>query len=88
MFLSKRGWDSVTTDACGQRPKHYFRGVGLKKVDEYLAHAEECRTMAANVANLEHKAALITMAETWEALARSRERALRRANKEDQPGGE
>jgi hypothetical protein len=51
----------------------------LKKATEYREHARECQELAARVDNAEHKAALIQMAETWEALARERER---RADKE------
>jgi ferric-dicitrate binding protein FerR (iron transport regulator) len=54
------------------------RGRDVKKASEYQVHAEECRRMAAWTANDEHKAALIEMAEAWEALARDRVEHLRR----------
>ena len=48
----------------------------MRKVSEYEAHADECRRMAAQAKNPDHKAQLINMAETWEMLARARARKL------------
>ena len=50
----------------------------MKTVSEYREHAEECRRLAQSIANAEHKAALESMAETWESLAREREARLAR----------
>ena len=50
----------------------------MKKASEYLAHAEECRALAAGTSNPEHKAMLAKMAETWEGLARERKERLER----------
>jgi hypothetical protein len=56
----------------------------LKTVTEYREHAEECRRLAQSVTSKEHKSALTSMAETWEGLARERERRLaREAAKQD-----
>jgi hypothetical protein len=43
----------------------------MKKIEEYLAHAAECRQMA-RTASPAHKQHLETMAETWEQLAKAR----------------
>jgi hypothetical protein len=52
----------------------------MKKVSEYQEHADECRRLAASTLNEEHRAALQSMAETWESLADDRaERILREA---------
>jgi hypothetical protein len=48
----------------------------LKTVAEYREHAQECRRLAQSSASAEHKAALISMAETWESLAAEREKRL------------
>ena len=41
-------------------------------------HADECRRMAERTPNPEYKAALLTMAETWEKLAQQRIELLAR----------
>ena len=41
----------------------------MKKVSEYEAHAAECRKMASQMSNPEHRKQLIEMAETWDMLA-------------------
>jgi hypothetical protein len=51
----------------------------MRKVSEYEAHADECRRMAAQMSNPEHKTRLIQMAETWEMLAKARAKQLSRA---------
>lgn len=51
----------------------------MRKVSEYESHADECRRMAAQMRNPEHKTQLNQMAETWEMLARSRARQVIRA---------
>jgi hypothetical protein len=58
------------------------KGTPLKKTAEFHEHARQCRELAAQVNSAEHKAALIQMAETWEALARDRERVMRRTDKQ------
>jgi hypothetical protein len=52
--------------------------IVLKTVAEYREHAEECRRMAQSIASPEHKAALMTMAKTWEGLALEREKRITR----------
>ena len=49
----------------------------MKKAAEYRHHAQECRTLARNAQNGEHRTSLLNVAETWEALAAERERLLR-----------
>ena len=49
----------------------------MRKISEYEAHADECRRMAFQAKNPEHRAQLINMAETWEMLATARTRQLR-----------
>ena len=49
-----------------------LRGAPMRKVDDYKKHAEECRTMARNTVNEEHRQGLLQMAETWESLAEDR----------------
>jgi hypothetical protein len=49
-------------------------GLILKKLEEYLMHAAECRDMA-RTATPAHKAQLENMAETWE-LAEARRKML------------
>jgi hypothetical protein len=44
----------------------------MKKVEDYRAHAEECRAMARNTTNEEQRQGLVKMAETWESLASDR----------------
>lgn len=47
----------------------------MKKVEEYLQHAAECRDMA-RTASPSHRQQLQQMAETWEQLADARGRQL------------
>ena len=49
----------------------------MKKAAEYRQHARECRALALNVRTEEQRSQLITMADTWDALAAERERMLR-----------
>lgn len=44
----------------------------MKKAAEYHQHAEECRAMAERSNSPEHKAALLSMALTWENLGKDR----------------
>ena len=50
----------------------------MRKVSEYKKHADECRKMAANTQNPEHKKQLQVMAEAWEMLATEREKQLKK----------
>ncbi len=50
----------------------------MRKVSEYEMHAKECRRMAVQMKNLEHKKQLQDMAEAWEMLARERERQMKK----------
>jgi len=49
----------------------------MKKISDYLDHAEECRRLAAGTSDEEHRAALFKMAETWDGLAQEREQRSR-----------
>jgi hypothetical protein len=49
----------------------------MKKLHEYLQHAAECRDMA-RTAQPAHRQQLEQMAETWEQLAETRKRQLKR----------
>ena len=49
----------------------------MKKTDEYLQHAKDCRRLAKQMEGGEQRDQLIKMAETWEVLAIERERTLR-----------
>ena len=48
----------------------------MRKVSEYLEHAAECRKMASQMRNPQHKKQLEDMAQAWEMLARERARQL------------
>ena len=48
----------------------------MKKAAEYRLHAHECRALARTAQTEEQRGQLITMAQTWEALAVERERML------------
>jgi hypothetical protein len=50
----------------------------MRKLSEYKAHADECRKMASNMKNAEHKNQLQEMAKAWELLAQEREKQLRK----------
>jgi hypothetical protein len=54
----------------------------MKKTDEYLKHAKDCRGLAKQMESGEQRDQLIKMAETWEVLARERERTLRNRGEE------
>lgn len=47
----------------------------MTSATEYRKHAQECRALARNVQNDEHKSQLLKMAEAWESFAAERERA-------------
>ena len=44
----------------------------MRKIEDYLKHAAECRQMANNAASNEHRQMLLHMVETWEGLAKDR----------------
>jgi hypothetical protein len=50
----------------------------MKKAAEYRKHAEECRSMARGLPDGEQRTQLLTMAETWDNLARERESKLKK----------
>ena len=52
----------------------------MKKVEEYLEHAAECREMAQS-APPQHRQQLEEMAKTWEQLAEARHRELNKRSK-------
>ena len=49
----------------------------MKKVEDYRAHAEECRQLAAR-GDANTRQQLLAMAETWESLAIDREKQIAR----------
>jgi hypothetical protein len=53
-------------------------GAPMKKVEEYRAHAEECRLMAARARTPREKDMLINMAATWESVAVDRQARIAR----------
>jgi hypothetical protein len=52
-------------------------GVPMKKVEDYRAHADECRSLANRANSPEDKALLMNMAATWESLAPHMDRLAR-----------
>jgi hypothetical protein len=48
----------------------------LKKASEYRQHALECQDMLRSAATPEQQVLIQNMAETWESLARDRERRI------------
>lgn len=54
----------------------------MKKVEEYLQHAAECRDMA-RTASPSHREQLEQMADTWEQLAENRQRQRERDERQD-----
>jgi hypothetical protein len=50
----------------------------MKKVEEYLEHAAECREMARVSALAHHRQQLEEMAKTWEQLAEARGREIQK----------
>lgn len=55
-------------------------GLHMKKVEEYLGHAAECREMAQS-APPQHRQQLEEMAKTWEQLAEARQCELNKRSK-------
>ena len=56
----------------------------MRKIEDYLKHALECRQMANNASNEEHRQMLLQMVETWETLARDRADQLARQQRMSQ----
>jgi hypothetical protein len=56
----------------------------MKKKDEYLQHAKDCRRLAKQMESGEQREQLLKMAETWEVLATERERTLRSREQDPQ----
>jgi hypothetical protein len=63
------------------------RGSFVKKLHEYIEHADECRKMA-RVALPQHRTQLEQMALMWEQLAEARRRQLAKQSEEDDETGE
>ena len=55
----------------------------MKKLQEYLQHAAECRDMA-RTATATHRQQLENMAVTWEQLAEARKRQLAKEGKTEE----
>jgi hypothetical protein len=55
----------------------------VEKVEDYLKHAKECRALAKQMESGAQRDQLIKMAETWEVLARERNRTLAAGAQED-----
>ena len=60
----------------------------MKKIEEYRAHADECRTLARRSKTQDDRDMLLNMAATWEKLADGRAKTIetqqRLANLQDQ----
>jgi hypothetical protein len=50
----------------------------VKKASEYRLHADECRTLAAQMESGEQRDQLLTMAANWDQLAAERAELIRR----------
>jgi len=68
-----------------QLKQAFKRDRTMKKVSEYEAHAAECRKMASQMSNPEHRKQLIEMAETWDMLAQARAKQLKRKKNNGEP---
>jgi len=55
----------------------------VRKLDEYIKHAAECRDMA-RTAQPSHRAQLEEMAQTWDKLAEARRRQLEKEGKTEE----
>ena len=53
----------------------------MKTAEDYRQHAEECRQLASRARTPEERDMILSMAATWEELARSHERTLKPAAK-------
>jgi hypothetical protein len=54
----------------------------MKKTEDYLKHAKECRGLAKQMESGEQREQLLKMAETWEVMASERKRRERHTPKE------
>jgi hypothetical protein len=52
------------------------RERGMKKISEYLAHAQECLDLASRARSPDERDMILKMAETWTSLAETRKRQL------------
>jgi hypothetical protein len=50
----------------------------MKKIEDYRAHSDECRSMADRARSPEDKAMLMNMAATWDSLALNRQTHIER----------
>jgi len=50
----------------------------MKKAEDYLTHARECRELAANARDEGQRDMLLKMADTWDGLAESRKQEVAR----------
>jgi hypothetical protein len=50
----------------------------VRKISDYLRHAEECRRLAHTADTAEHKQTLLAMAQTWLELAEARKGEIER----------
>jgi hypothetical protein len=50
----------------------------VRKISDYLRHAEECRRLAQTADTAEHKQTLLAMAQTWLELAEARKGEIAR----------
>jgi len=55
----------------------------VRKLDEYIKHAEECRDMA-RTAQPSHRSQLEDMAQTWDKLAEARRRQLEKEGRTEE----
>jgi hypothetical protein len=78
MRLQGKGSSSAGTHAMRRR---FAR---MKKIEDYHAHAAECRSMAHRARSPEDKAMLMNMAATWESLAIDRHRNIARQARIDE----
>jgi hypothetical protein len=53
----------------------------MRKVSEYQEHAEECRKMARQTTNKQHKKQLEDMAQAWDMLVKGREKQVSKEQK-------
>jgi hypothetical protein len=50
----------------------------MRKISDYLRHAEECRILARTADTEDHRKTLLAMAETWRELAEARKEEIDR----------
>jgi hypothetical protein len=60
----------------------------MKKTDEYLKQAKDCRGLAKQMVGGAQRDQLMKMAETWEVLAAERERTLRTRGESQEEQGD